>query len=129
MRSCLGMERMERKEEMMNDEVDVVLARRVKECVADKHLPGDFADRLVRSVRRRRYALYTKIAAVVVLLVFGGVGFWGYLNNRMPQSAPEARLIAAKGPAQDTQVSGWMLLGFFRECFRRNKANKRKEDE
>ena len=43
--------------------------------------------------------------------------------------APEAQLVAAHPTNRQDQVSGWMLLGVFRECFKRMKTNKKKEEE
>ena len=43
--------------------------------------------------------------------------------------APEAQLVAAHPTNRQDQVSGWMLLGVFRECFKRMKTSKKKEEE
>lgn len=110
-------------------EFDDILTRRVKECVAEKRLPGDFSDRLVRSVHCRRHARRMKMVAAVVAIVAVAVAVFGVFAPEKPKSSGEATLIAARTPGNDAQVSGWMLFGVLRECFKRNKTGKRKEEE
>jgi hypothetical protein len=38
-------------------------------------------------------------------------------------------LVAADAPADTTEVSSWFLLGYLRECFKRNKSSRKKEEE
>lgn len=96
----------------------------------EKHLPEDFAERLVASVRRRRRSrrLGVVSAAVAVALVAAGiVGAFGAVKTRMPE---ETSLVAGRtSTTNDTHVSALMLLGFFRECFKCCKSNKKKEEE
>ena len=113
---------------MMN-ESDCVLSRRLRECVSGKRLPPGFSERLVRSVRRRRRTM--RIFAVVSLIVVCmlGMGSIGYFTSADRDETPEDSIVAAQGPLKSEQVSGWMFIGFLRECFKRNKNNKRKEEE
>ena len=99
----------------------------------ERHLPADFADRLVAHVRRRRrrerrLALFV----VLALLVAASTALMGFLAAPAEMKDPgETRLIAARSGLPKEQVSGWMILGVFRECFecfRKNKPNKRKEE-
>ena len=126
MRSC----REEKgRDEIMNDEVDIVLARRLQECAACKRLPSGFADRLVRSVRRRRRLSRIKVAVSLIVVSAFGIGLLGVFSEESPEPAKPTAIIAAGHPAKQEQVSGWMFLGFLRECFKRNRNNKRKEEE
>ncbi len=113
----------------MNDEIDIILTSRVKECVADKHLPSDFTERVIRSVRRRHRLFRAKAIALVVAAAIGGVCLWEYLDSEPPKRSAGAQLIATKNPTKDAQVSCWMLLGVFHECCKRGRTGKRKEDE
>lgn len=113
---------------MMNDRVDVVFTRRIQTCAADRHLPSDFSDRLVTSLRRRRRLRRVKVVSLILALTLLG-GFFGYFTTERPDCPQEAALVAADQPRKEAQSAGWMLLGFFKECFRRNKVTKRKEEE
>ena len=113
---------------MMN-ESDCVLSRRLRECVSGKRLPSGFSERLVRSVRRRRRTM--RVFAVVSLIVVCmlGMGSIGYFTSADRDPTSEDSIVAAQGPLKSERVSGWMFIGFLRECFKRNKTNKRKEEE
>lgn len=114
---------------MVDDCVDAVLARRIKECAAGRRLSPDFSDRLVAALRRRRRARRLKVTALIVVLVLV-CGLFGLLSVERPTNrSAETALVATDTPPKETQSSGWMLLGFFRECFRRSKVSKKKEDE
>ena len=38
------------------------------------------------------------------------------------------RIYAADENAAKEKVSPWLLIGFFKECFKRNRTNKRKDE-
>lgn len=99
--------------------------------VPERHLPPDFADRLVGSVRRRRRVRRLRTAAVLASAGILGIGLAGGLCRKTDDRPPaEARLIATNSaPTNDTKVTGLLMLGFFRECMRRNKTGKRKDEE
>lgn len=99
--------------------------------VPERHLPADFADRLIRSIRRRKrtrkVCVVTLLTAVCILAscLFGE--FCAKDKVRLPT---EARLVAAQDlPANDTKISSLLMLGFFKECFKRNKTAKGKKRE
>lgn len=94
-----------------------------------RHLPADFADRLIARIRTRRRVRRAKVLALVALLVVGVVASAGFFEPEQAKGTVEARLVAADAANRTEKVTGWMLLGVFRECFRRMKASKRKEDE
>jgi hypothetical protein len=113
---------------MSEDEIDRLLAEKLKSCVSQRNLPDGFTARLTRSVVRSRRMFYRRVVILAILLatlLTGIVGFWPTSVKRPPC---EATLIAAREPEDGEEVSGWMLLGAFRECFKRNKSNKRKEE-
>lgn len=125
MRSCREKERISE----MNDDVDIVLARRVQECALGKHLPSDFSDRLIRSVRHHRRVSRIKIAISLIVICVLGMGFVGLVTAEAPKQSSEVAIKAYGVPLKSEQVSGWVFLGFIRECFKRNKSNKKKEEE
>ena len=116
----------------MNDEAMAdILAGRMRAGVAGRRLPDGFTARLgaaVRRARRRwrvRLALTALLTLATVLATIGIVG-----SGRRPAAQPEAMLIATQPtPTSDSGVSNLAFLGFFRECLRRTRTNKRKEDE
>ena len=66
---------------------------------------------------------------ILALLIAASSALMGFLAAPSDVKDPgEARLIAARTDLPKEQVSGWMILGVFRECFRKNKPNKRKEE-
>ena len=99
--------------------------------VPEKHLPDDFAERLVRLVRRRRRARRLRAVALVAAVAVLGAGLsCCCLCHREETSPTETRLVAAPtSHTNETQISGLMLLSLFRECFRRTRTNKKKEEE
>lgn len=99
--------------------------------VPEKHLPPDFAERLVKSVRRRRRMHRLRFMALVAAIAVCGTGLVGSFCCHNEQEGPrESRLVAVPTtPTNDTQISGLMLFGFFRECFRRTKTGKKKEED
>jgi len=99
--------------------------------VPEKRLPPDFADRLVKAVRRRRRARKLRMVALVAAIGILGTGLVGGFCCREEKEGPTGTyLVAANAsPTNDTQVSSLMLLGFFRECFRRARTNKKKEED
>lgn len=113
---------------MTNDDIDLVLTRRLREGAAEKHLPSDFSGRLVKTLRHRRRVFRIKVIAVIVVVAVLG-GFLGHLTIKKPAQPTEAVLVAADTPSKNSEVSGWMLFGVLRECFKRNRTNKRKEEE
>lgn len=96
----------------------------------EKRLPADFADRLIARIRlRRRRERRAKVLAVIAVLIVGSIACGGFLGPEEAKPVGETQLIAAHPERPKDQVSGWMLLGVFRECFKRVKTNKKKEEE
>lgn len=96
----------------------------------EKRLPADFADRLIARIRlRRRRERRAKVLAAIAVLIVGSIACVGFLGTEEAKPVGETQLIAAHSERPKDQVSGWMLLGVFRECFKRVKTNKKKEEE
>jgi hypothetical protein len=99
----------------------------------ERHLPADFADRLIAHVhRRQRRERRLTLLVILAALIVASSALMGFLATPAGVQAPgEARLIAARTEKPHEQISGWMILGVFRECFecfKKNKPNKRKEE-
>ncbi len=111
---------------MGNPELDAVLSARVKACVASRCPSTDLANRLRCSVHRAQRTFWIRLTALAVLVVTAAVLMVGLVGRDETCEHQEAALIAADGNADREKVSGWMVLGLFRDIFRKN--NKRKEE-
>lgn len=114
---------------MTDNEFDAMISAEMRGMVADRRLPDDFSDRLVRSVKRSRMAWRLRAVVCIVAIVAMGVAIMGFSREARPVGAVEPALIAADAPTGTTEVSSWFLLGYLRECFKRNRTNKKKEEE
>lgn len=117
----------------MNEEVkiDAILMDRVRMCAGSACLPAGMEERLIGSIRRTRRIFRAKVMAFIALLCVGSIlvmGLIGHTEDR--KGVGETSLIAVHEGTEsgETVVSGWMLFGFFRECFRSNRTAKRKEE-
>ena len=114
----------------MNElEFDEMMSVRMREVVAERYLPADFQDRLVRSVKGSKIAWRIKLATVIAAAVALGIAITGVSRNERSGKSHEPMLVAADAPSDATEVSSWFLLGYLRECFKRNKNNRKKEEE
>jgi integral membrane sensor domain MASE1 len=77
-----------------------------------------------RSKRMRRFRVVT-VSVLVIVLSSALMGLLAESPNKWPK---ETALVAAHESAAKEKVSPWMLIGFFKECFKRNRTNKRKEE-
>ena len=114
---------------MTVSELDVVLTRRFAECTKRKRLPSDFADRLVRSIRRKRMILYSSIFAISLVSVIFSVCFVATADKKKFSVCQYASLTVSDAPAKESEVTKWLFLGFFRECLRRISTSRKKEEE
>ena len=112
-------------ENCLND----VLSRKLAESVGGRCLSKEFCGRLQASVRRMRRRWLMKVSAAVLAVVVACLAAVGFVDGRHPQDVRESALIAAETHHSDTNLSKLVFLGFFRECFKRNKVTKRKEEE
>ena len=106
-----------------------VLSRKLAESVDGRVLSAGFCGRLQASVRRMRRRWLMKVSAAVLAAVVACLAAVGFMDGAKPQAAQEPALIASETHHSETNLSKLAFLGFFRECFKRNKNNKRKEDE
>lgn len=114
---------------MTEMEFDEMMSMRMREVFADRCLPADFQDRLVRSVKGSKVIWRMKLAVVIAIAVALGVAITGVTRDDRFGKSHEPMLVAADVPADKTEVSSWFLLGYLRECFKRNKNNRKKEEE
>jgi hypothetical protein len=113
---------------MNEKELELLLSSKMKSCVAGRRLSDGFAERMVSEVRRskrmRRFRVVT-LSVLVIVLSSALMGLLAESPNKWPK---ETALVAAHESAAKEKVSPWMLIGFFKECFKRNRTNKRKEE-
>lgn len=114
---------------MTEMEFDEMMSMKMRESVAGRRLPDDFQDRLVRFVKRAKTAWRIRVVAVIVVVVASGAVIMGLSLKDRPMGSGEAMLVAADAPVDTTEVSGWFLLGYLRECIKRARGNKKKEEK
>lgn len=112
---------------MTEKELDALLCERLRTCVSRRNLPDDFAGRLKASVRRSKRLLRLRLTCVVVLAVVLCVMLGGVMRSSARSAPAECALIAERDTPPTEKVTGWMLLGFFRDRFKRNRNGKRKD--
>lgn len=115
---------------MTEDAFDSVLGDRLRAYAAGKHLPSDFGDRLVRSIRRTRARRRTRrIVAVCAVLAASALTLGLMRTAPRPSGDAEYLVAVSAAPHEDSRVSDWVVLGCFRECIRRLRGFRRKHDE
>ena len=113
------------------DENDIkhIVSFKLYKSMGERRLSDGFCGRLQASVRRMRRRWLMKVSAAVLAVVIACLAAVGFMDGRRPQDMRESALIATETHHSDTNLSKLAFLGFFRECFKRNKATKRKEEE
>ena len=114
---------------MSENDIENVISRKLMECAGGKRLSNGFCGRLQASVRRMRRRWLMKVSAAVLATVVACLAAVGFMDGQKPQSSLGPMLIATETRHSETNLSKLAFLGFFRECFKRNKNSKRKEDE
>jgi len=114
---------------MTEEKVDRILTAWARNYVAGKSLPEGFSDKLQLSVRRSRRAFKVRLTILIALIAATVTLSISMTGRTTPPSDRKAALIATNGDAEKERVTGWALLSMFRECFRRGKSGKKKEDE
>ena len=114
---------------MDENNMESIISYKLMECVGGKRLSNGFCGRLQASVRRMRRRWLMKVSAAVLAAVVACLAVVGFMDERHPQEVRESALIASETHHSETNLSKLAFLGFFRECFKRNKNSKRKEDE
>ena len=107
---------------------DAILSK-LREGSHNYRLSPGFCGRLRASVRRMRRRWLMKVSAAVLAAVVACLAAVGFMDGQKPQTVRESALIASETHHSETNLSKLAFLGFFRECFKRNKNSKRKEDE
>ena len=114
---------------MTEENVDRILTAWSRDYVAGKSLPEGFSERLRHSVRRSRRVFRVRLTILIVLIAATVTLVIGMTGRTTPPTDRRAALIAANDGAKEECATGWALLSMFRECFRRSKSGKKKEDE
>ncbi len=113
---------------MNEKELELLLSSKMKSCVAGRCLSNGFAERMVSEVRRSKRMRRFRTVTVSVVVIVLSSALMGLLSESPNKGPKETALVAAHESAAKEKVSPWMLLGFFKECFKRGRSNKRKED-
>lgn len=113
-------------ENLLKDE----LFSKLEEALSDKQLPTQFGARLKSTVRQMRRRWLIKVVLVSVIFCSFSLATIDFIKAHRGLSPEKTQLVAPKTPTESNpQLSKLAFLGFFRECFKRVKTNKRKEDE
>lgn len=113
---------------MNENELELLLSSKIKSCVDGRHLPDGFAERMVAEVRRAKRAFRFRVVTLSAVVIALSSILMGFLTELPRQETKEPSLIAAHEGGTKEKISGWVLLGFFKECFKRVRTNKRKEE-
>ena len=114
---------------MTETDLEDAIFNKLRETSSNYRLSPGFCGRLQASVRRMRRRWLMKVSAAVLAVVIACLAAVGFMDGQKPQSSQGPMLIATETRHSETNLSKLAFLGFFRECFKRNKNNKRKEDE
>ena len=114
---------------MTETEFEELMASGMRKIVADRQLPDGFSVRLAQSAKSARIAWRIRAVICTAVVMALGLSIIGVSHGRKPTKTPEPMLIAVDAPSEASEVSGWFLLGYLRECFKRNRNSKRKEEE
>ena len=114
---------------MDENDIERAISCKLMECVGCRRLSDGFCGRLQASVRRMRRRWLMKVSAAVFVIVIVCLAAVGFVDGVKPQTTQKSALIASETHHSETNLSKLAFLGFFRECFKRNKATKRKEEE
>lgn len=113
---------------MNESELERLLSSKMKSCVEGKALSGGFADRVVSEVRRQKRAFRFRAMTLSVVVIVLSSALMGILSESPKKWPKKTALVAAHESTAKEKVSSWMLIGFFKECFKRSRTNKRKEE-
>ena len=114
---------------MTEEEFDAAFGERLRTYAAGQHAPADLQDRLVRSIRGRARRTRIGILGLVLLVLATGLVVLGLADTAAKPANAEATLVAGDGPRRESSVTGWMFLGCIRECFRRTRNGRRREED
>ena len=114
---------------MNENDIKHIVSIKLSESLGERQLSNGFCGRLQASVRRMRRRWLMKVSAAVLAAVVACLAAVGFMDGVKPQTMRESALIASETHHSETNLSTLAFLGFFRECFKRNKNSKRKEDE
>lgn len=113
---------------MNEKELELLLSSKMKSCVAGKRLNDGFVERIVSEVRRQKRAFRFRAVTVSVVVIVLSSALMGLLSESPKKEPRKTALIAARENGTKEKVTSWIFLGFFKECFKRNRTNKRKEE-
>ena len=114
---------------MNENDIKHIVSLKLSESLGNRSLSSDFCGRLQASVRRMRHRLVMKVIVAILAVIAAVSVSVGFRETKNSQEVREPSLIATETHHSDTNLSNLAFLGFFRECFKRNKTSKRKEDE
>ena len=115
---------------MENLDWDQMLSERLRTYESNTHLPDGFKARFVRSIRRSRMSRRLRCLCLAGITVIAIVALTSLGGNKTKCADTRRTEIAASQHTNETvEISGWLLLGYLRECVRRNRTARRKEDE
>ena len=114
---------------MTETEFEELVASGMRKIVADRQLPDGFSVRLAQSAKSVRTAWRARTVICIAAVAAVVISVIGFSRGTKPAETSEPMLMAADTSSEAPGVSGWFLLGYLRECFKRSRSSKRKEEE
>lgn len=107
-----------------------LIEKPVDDEIFARHLPSDFADRLVHRVRvRRRVVRGVRLFATLVFLFAASLVCLGILKTEKTHEGGERALVASDMKDTEAELTTWAFLGAFRECIRRVRPKKKNDED
>ena len=115
---------------MEKDDWDQMMSECFRAYEAEVRLSDAFKERFVGSIRRRRVLRRLRAFCLAGITVAAIIAIIGLGGGRPRRTDAQTTLIAASQHTNETvEVSGWMLLGYLRECVRRGRTARRREED
>ena len=114
---------------MTETEFDEMISSEMRKIVAGRNLPDGFSRRLAQSAKSSRIAWRIRTFICITAVTALGISIIGVSRGTKQAETSEPMIMAADSTSGSPEASGWFLLGYLRECFKRNRSNRRKEEE
>ena len=106
---------------MTETEFDEIMSSEIRKIVAGRNLPDGFSVRLAQSAKSGKIAWRIKTVLCTTAVIALGISIIGISRGTKQTEKSEPMIMAADATSGTPEASGWFLLGYLRECFKRNR--------